>query len=185
VAFAIKGTFTGLDDVFKRLGHLNRTVRNRILRAAINEATKPLLDDAKQRAPRQSGLLRKSLGRKVKTYRASGVVVAIIGPRSKPSFKRQVTVRDKRTGKTRSEYRNPVKYAHLQEQGRKAVRVKRGRVLGRKGVYFGKQAAAALPRPFLRPAFAAGKARAEQTMRRRILEEVLKEAAKGGRGGRR
>jgi hypothetical protein len=52
----------------------------RVQRAAVSAMATPVVKDAKRRAPKRTGALRKSMGKKVKTY-ASGAVIAIVGPR--------------------------------------------------------------------------------------------------------
>lgn len=122
--YAIKGQIDGLKPLFDRLDGLAAKVRRKILRDAISEGSKIITKAAKAGAPVQTRLLRNSLGRKIKTYRNSGIVVAIIGPRV--GFRKEV-LRGKRRVLS-----NPTKYAHLVELGTKRMSA----------------------RPFLRPAFA-------------------------------
>lgn len=86
-----------------------RTVLAKSLRPAaspINKAAK-----ANARGFAQSGLLWKSIGIVVRRYKATGQVLAVIGPRR--GFKQTVEV-----------VRNPTKYAHLVEFGTKHSRAK-------------------------------------------------------------
>ena len=59
---------------------------------------------AKREVPVDTGLLKKSIGKKVKTYRQDGVVWVAVGPRS--GFEEHID------GVV---VKNPVKYAHLVE----------------------------------------------------------------------
>lgn len=154
MTWTIKGKIDGLSDVMKSLEGLKASVGRRILRKAITDATRPILKDAKSKCPRETGLLRKSLGRKTKVYRKSGVVVGIVGPRT--GFKQMVTIKDRRTGKTVEVLRNPTKYAHLVEYGTLKAAAK----------------------PFLRPAWTGNKSRAAELIATRVREEIAKEAAK-------
>jgi hypothetical protein len=81
MSFVIKGTIDGVKELLERLDGIDKKVRKKILRAAINQASKLLLAEAKQHTPVASGLLRKSLGRKIKAFRNSGMIVGIVGPR--------------------------------------------------------------------------------------------------------
>lgn len=154
MAWTIKGTLTGLDQSLKLLQGLKQGVRNRILRAALSKATTPMLKTAKRLAPVETGLLRKSIGRKVKTYASTGSVVVVIGPRT--GFRREVTVRGRKM------IRNPVKYAHLVELG-----------------HGGPSPAPA--HPFLRPAWDNHKAQAQRIVAAEIVAGIEREAAKGTR----
>jgi HK97 gp10 family phage protein len=152
MAFGVRARLTGLKDVLDRLAHLRKqTTRSKIARRALQMASTPILKTAKRLAPKETGLLRKSIGRRLKTYRRTGTVFVMIGPRY--GFKQLVTLA---SGK--QHLRNPIKYAHLVELG----------------------TANAPPHPFLRPAWDAHKAQAEATIRRIVLEEITAEAAKGG-----
>ena len=109
MAYKIKGQIDGLGAVLAKLKQLPKKVAAKAIKAGVSQAGKLLLWAAKSRAPRQTGLLRRSLGRKVKVFRNTGKVVAIVGPRV--GFREEV-VRD---GKTMIS--NPTRYAHLVELG--------------------------------------------------------------------
>lgn len=148
---------TGLQDVLGRLAQFQRqTTRSKILRPALQAATKPMLATAKSLARIRTGVLRKSLARKTKTYRKSGIVVVIIGPRK--GFKRLAKIKKGR-GKGTYILVDPIRYAHFVEKGTYRTRAY----------------------PFLRPAFHQNKAAAERIMRTKILEGINRELAKGGR----
>jgi Bacteriophage HK97-gp10, putative tail-component len=172
----IKAEFEGARDVLARLAKLRPGRARTVLRKALNEATKPVLDAAKAQAPRQSGLLKKSLGRIGRTYVRSNAVVFFIGPRT--GFRRAVTIKDRVTGKTRTMIRNPVNIGHLTEGGRKAVRARR-RVLGSQGVWLGRFARAVAAGRWLRRAWGQTKAKAESIFIRRAWQEIQKLVASG------
>lgn len=93
----------GLAPLVKKLGALKRSVQGKVARRAIGEGTKILAKDAKRTAPRDTGTLRASIGRKQKTFRTSGTTIGWVGPRA--DFARD-------TPKGR---RDPRRYAHLIE----------------------------------------------------------------------
>ncbi len=170
---AITVELKGLKDAAARLHNVKQSVRTAILKPAINEGTKPVEKAARSRVTKSSGLLKKSIGRKVIGNRTSGVVVGLIGPRK--GFGATVTRADGTTV-----YEDPVHIAHLVEFGRRAVEA-RGKVLstGKGGRVFGKRVKAAPARPFLRPAWTATKAEAERVIAARVKVEIAKQAAKG------
>ncbi len=87
-AMAVKIEVDGLKPLLKRLKKLPDKIRLRPVRAAANYAMTPILKDARRRVPLGEGLrptgqerphLRDTLIKKVKTYRSSGTIVAIVG----------------------------------------------------------------------------------------------------------
>jgi hypothetical protein len=82
MAFAVSGKLDGLGEVLAKLNEVERKVRTKILRDALGEAARLILRSAKAKVPRgETGLLRRSLGIKMKVYRKSGAVVATSSPR--------------------------------------------------------------------------------------------------------
>lgn len=142
--FAFRGEFRGLKETFRKLSALKTSVSKRILKKALGDASKKVLKDAKAKVPMASRLLKKSLGRKVKVYRRSGVVVALVGPRS--GFKGMVIRAN------RAVLANPTKYAHLVELG--TVRSQK--------------------RPFLEPAWTGKQAELVDGIKTVILAEIAK-----------
>lgn len=114
---------TGLQGVLSQLDGIKKSLRNKHLKRATNEISRAILWGARSRVPRRLGTLYKSLGRKVKVYRGSGVAVAVVGARK--GYKEQVAVRvkDSRPGTKYPKkagdavYADPVKYLHLVELG--------------------------------------------------------------------
>jgi hypothetical protein len=68
-----------LERTFKTLGE---RVQRKVARQAINAAATPVVKAARSKAPEESGLLKKAMGKKIKTYKQSGTVAAISGPRT-------------------------------------------------------------------------------------------------------
>src|SRR4051812_21396420 len=112
-----------LERMFRTLG--DRTQR-KVARQAVSAAATPIVNAAGPNAPEESGALKLALkgGKKLKTYKNSGNVVAIIGART--------DVQTEFDGKVR----RPSKYSHLAEGGHIAA----------DGTHVPGQ-------PFLRPAF--------------------------------
>ena len=108
----VDARIVGVPEVLAQLEALKRSARNKHVRRGVNEGTKLLLKAAKAKCPQETGLLKKSLGRKVKVYRAA--IVGLVGPRR--GYKREV-----RVGR-RTEVRDPAKYAHLAEKNRPFLR---------------------------------------------------------------
>src|SRR6185369_7962783 len=150
-AFSIRGEIDGLGEVLGKLRSLRDSMQRRVLRTAVTKAARVAAKAAKAKAPKDSGLLKKSIGSKVVTYPATNTVVAIIGPRK--GFKQQVT--GKVSGQTRTE--DPALIGHLLEFGRKAVRVKSKKVLSDGSVVYGREVREVAPKPFLRPALDSSK----------------------------
>lgn len=114
MSFKIQGTVDGMQEAINSLNGVAEKLQKKLAKKAVGEANKHLLRRAKQLVPRDTGLLKKSLGRKVKVERNSGVVVGVVGPRA--GFGRQVTrVAGRKNPKT--EYADPLKYAHRVELG--------------------------------------------------------------------
>jgi HK97 gp10 family phage protein len=121
----------GVTQTLNAFALLGNRIRKKGVRRAVTKTSRSISKIAKSNAPRETGLLKKSIGQKVKTY-PSGNVVGIIGPRY--GFRRAVKVkiskrgkRSLRLGKKGEEgkrYRNPVNYAHLVELGTKRSRAK-------------------------------------------------------------
>jgi hypothetical protein len=94
------GMFAHLDQA---LGKLTTAVVRKIARAAATKALRPVVACAKRKCHKRTGTLRKSLGIVQKTYGRTGIVYAVVGPRT--GFK------DPATGE------NPINIAHLIEDG--------------------------------------------------------------------
>ena len=122
MAFKVKEHVTGLKEILQAMDDLPKNLRKKHLRKAMSDIAKKILWAAKARTPRGTGLLRKSLGRKIKVY-PSGVVVGIVGARR--GFRQQVgeRVKDSRPGTKYPKqagdpiYVDPTKYLHLVELG--------------------------------------------------------------------
>ncbi len=144
---------TGFKELEKTLRTLGERTQRRVLRSAVSAASTPIVRAAKANAndSKESGTLKKSLGRKLKTYTDTQTVVAVIGPRTNV------------TGTWKGKKRWPAKYAHLVEGGH----------IDEHGNYV-------QPKPFLRPAFDSTQGQAVEVMKSKLAEGVTREAAKAG-----
>jgi HK97 gp10 family phage protein len=156
----------------RKLNEVDRKAARKAVRVGVGYGTKAVLDTAKSLVPRDTGLLRKSLGRLIKTYRAGKVMAGIVGPRKSfvvtlPNGKRM----------------RASKYAHLVELGRREVVPKKKRVLADKagGVFYGERVRAVPPRPFMRPAWERHRAKIPWLLVR-ALNGALREFAANARG---
>lgn len=130
-------------ELVNRLRDLDKKAARAAVRKGMNEVTKLVNRDAKANVPKGTGLLRKSIGRKIVVSRGGANLLGIVKPRGGAKFKKKVNGKDV----------NPLKYAHLVEYGRVRVHVKNKKVLAANGKFFGTSAKAVAPRPFLRPAW--------------------------------
>lgn len=103
IPFQIAGEIRGLNQLLINLEQLGSTKARAVSRRALVSSSSTPLKAAKQKAPIETGQLKKSLGKRHKTYRGSGTTIVVIGPRM--GFKNPETGR------------NPVRYAHLVELG--------------------------------------------------------------------
>lgn len=135
-----------LEKLFRSLGE---RVQRKVTRQAVNAAATPVVKAARQNAPERSGLLKKSVGRKIKTYTASGTVVGLIGPRTDVS------------GEYEGKKVVPWRYAHLVEGGH----------IDEHGNFIP-------PHPFLRPAWESSEGQALDVMKDKLGSGIEREAAK-------
>lgn len=96
----------GDKQLIKNLEKLGLTVGNRVVRRAANSAMGVMVKAAKAKCPKDTGTLKKSLGKKAKTYKNNGITWVAVGPRT--GFE---TIGE--DGKKN----DPNKYAHLVEKG--------------------------------------------------------------------
>lgn len=138
---------SGGDPLIRKLNTLPDKLFVKGLVWASRRAMKPVVAQAKENAPVEHGLLKRSIGVKVKKYKRAGIVLTMVGPRS--GFGMEVDGRK----------RDPVYYAHLQEGGHRIVRPnslqtrwskKVQNIIRVKGT--GETVGHVAGRPFLRPA---------------------------------
>lgn len=87
------------------LEELPKRVRTKGLRRAVSLAASPLVKATKQRTKRRTGLLKKAITKKVKTYRGGNVCAAIVGANREA------------TGTLNGKTITPNNYFHLVDKG--------------------------------------------------------------------
>jgi hypothetical protein len=141
VAFTVRAKLDGLQPILKRLEGLKRSMQKSIIRKAVDAAGKETEAAIKPLVPKDTGLLLRSMGRKVVVGRKSGVALAIVGPRTgykvvraqaRTAKSQTAFAVNKKTGKVRKVIlrlgsrspvqSNPTQYGHLVEGGRKGVK---------------------------------------------------------------
>lgn len=151
-------------------------VANRVVKAAVAKVARGAAKQAKKLAPvGDSGLLRKSIGVKFLARKRAGTWEYRVGPRR--GFARKGGGRG----------RDPVRYAHLAEFGRKAVAPKKKKALAIRppagGVVVRRKAGAAAGRPFITPTWrdvqTRGTARIAADVRAGVAREAAKYKARG------
>lgn len=151
----LKIKIEGIEEMTRKLEAVGTRVALRGPNAAVRAGGSFLIKEMRRRAPKETGSLKKALGQRIKTYRRSKTVAAIVGPRSKRYD----------TSKGR---RNPANYAHLVELGTRPHSIGRGTHPGRPA------------RPFMRPAWDAAAPGARQAVIDKMQQIFEKEAAAVG-----
>lgn len=94
--------------LLRAVSELNTKIALNGQRKALLRAAPPFVKAAKRNAPKDTGLLRRSITRRSKTYKQRKTVVVVAGPGTR------------RTGKTsRGEFYRPANIAHIVERGGK------------------------------------------------------------------
>lgn len=130
----------GVDDCMRAFAELPRTIQNRTMRVALSSAGGVIRDAAVANAPKETGLLRRSLKVKVRVPNASydpkhhgRPAYAVVGPQRRifglaKTVRGRVRAKLKRgfTKKGTARVRRPSRYAHLVEKGtRRGVKATR------------------------------------------------------------
>ena len=134
----------------RNLTDLAGKVARKTMRKGLSKGTQVIVKEARGRAPRETGLLRRSIGKKVITYKQSGTMVGVVG------IKKNVV-----GSGPDGEKRWPFNYAHLVEFGT-----------------YSKHSKAGGPSAFMRPALDTKRAEALRVVRDKTLQELEKEAAR-------
>lgn len=114
----VRVRLTGFRQIGKALDHLEKKSAKKVIRKGATKGIQVYTKALKDRAPKQTGLLKKSIGSKVKSYRGGATVLGIAGARV--GFRREVEVKIRNKKGTRivarkKEIRDPSKYAHITE----------------------------------------------------------------------
>lgn len=107
----------GYAETARLLSELPKRVRKTAARKGVTAGSAPIVKAAKAKAPVETRMLKRSMGRKVKAYR-SGNAVAVIGARKGIAATAKQAGRDARAAK-----RVPANYLHLVTGGTKAHKV--------------------------------------------------------------
>lgn len=145
---------TNFADTAALLRDLPASVESRVMGDAVGQALKPMQADARARAPKDTGALKRSISVKVKRYANKGIIIGLVGP-SKDYFKNGKKLK---VGQSRRGADKPSNYAHLVEYGHFRVAGNGVAPKSLKGKTIRKNTAKAkgwVPaRPFMRPAAA-------------------------------
>jgi hypothetical protein len=116
-------TLEGLPETVRKLAELPKRIEKRCMTKAVRAGAAPLVKAAKAAAPRLTGLFKRSLDSKVKSYAQGRVTVAIVGQ------KKQVTQRKKlRRGRGGISGRRDLVPVHFVEEDTRPHRIpKEGR----------------------------------------------------------
>jgi HK97 gp10 family phage protein len=150
--------FLGNKAIRKHFKSFPRKVQKRQVRKVVNAMGQPVVKAIRKETPVRSGALKKSLGKKVVTYKDDGHMALIIGPRAD-----YITT-------WRGQKVRPVKYAHLVEFGftfadSKKIHPKlRGKTV--KGQHF------------MRKGFEGTQSQSMQAAQKKFKESIIKEARK-------
>jgi hypothetical protein len=134
----IRMSIKGVERLQAILDELPKRLKKNALRRGMNKSGRHLANAAKPRAPKESGLLRLSMGHR--EIVSGGMPGAAVGPRTgfrrlvikkKRGGLRRATKREETAaknpfagGSTERNYRDPAKYGHLVEKGHRIVRGK-------------------------------------------------------------
>lgn len=190
----------GVQDCLEAFKDLPRTVRNKHMRIGLNAAGGVIRDAAVAFAPKETGLLRKSIKVKVKVPDASfnplhhgKPAYAVVGPArriasavttsGKGSLRavgRNAAINAAFKGRTVTR-RRPSRYAHLVERGTKAhiIRAKNAAVLAGNGRVFGRSVRhpGTKARNFLQQAVQAAGSAAQNKMLAKIYQGITEWSA--------
>lgn len=196
MANSIKTKFvlTGVSDLRGFLGELKLQTQDRVIAETVKAAAAPIVADAKKRVVERTGALKKSLTAVVKKQKRTGATVAYIGAQvgyfsANKTTKGGYKTKRWKAGDSADMYVAPYKYSHLVEYGHRSVhgggalpnygeKVKGvwNAINEGKSIRKGTVGATSFvpPRPFLSPAFEAGKTQAEA----KIIEGFEKAVAR-------
>lgn len=149
----VKASVAGVVATVRMFDHLRQAIRNKILRKSVSTGCVPQNKKAKATARfrDRTGMLRKSIGIKVRTYRKTASSIGVVGPR----YGYTTTYRGKRV--------DPTKYSHIVEGG-----------------VFRRRQPPPFPRRFLEDAFNRSRSEAETRFANKFGIEVVAEAKKAG-----
>lgn len=162
----------GIEDLQNALGRVNENMQGKAARRALTKGGAHIVKDARRLVPSRFGLLKISLGQKVRSRR--GLVVSAIGARRGFKSKKadQIRTRGKTAGGS-----SPSRYAHLVEFGTAPHIIKPNNAEALAILSSGKVVdevnhPGSRPHPFLRPAFEMNRTAAFTVMSRTLGEFI-------------
>ncbi|MDD4888319.1 MAG: HK97 gp10 family phage protein [Phycisphaerae bacterium] len=187
---AIKAELSGQRITLQALEQVRGSTLKAALRSAMRKIGSVISQAAKSHVAVETGTLRKSIGYRVFTkHTRMGVVIGPrrgfdaavrqLAPRGGKKGGvgriRRMTKKQLAAGVRPDEIRKPTRIAHLIEKGRKAVEIKKKKILlDQSGDVIGRKAAAAPAKPFLAPAYQANKGLAEDLVASEIRAALRK-----------
>ena len=135
-------------DPVKEAEKLEKGVRNKVMRIALNKASAVVKAAVVSNAPSRYGYLKKSIRIKVKNYKGKAVWVSVIGPKS--DFKKSKGKRKRGPKKGEPIQHRPSNYARLVEKGTKTAKAQ----------------------PFLKPALKQTASKFQQLLRSSVKEQL-------------
>lgn len=166
MSLTIRAEITGIKDLMDMLKKFTPAVQRRILRPALNAEGQRVLVQARSNVPVDTKLLKRSLGKRTKTYK-DGRVIVIVGPRR--------GFREIHKGRPK----NPSNYAHLVEFGAAPHLIAGRSNIKTKKAFAGKMHPGAPAQKPLTRAYQTALNGAAERMASRMAQEIEKLAAKG------
>jgi hypothetical protein len=207
-SFKVTVGLAGQRGVVDAFDGVKTVVKTKVLKGACRKQAGKAAKVGKSALSRKrTGQLHKSIAYIYRTYRRGNVWLYVVGPRKgfrvrvsdltragqraalrrigRKKGRRRVKLTEAQSLKFLQSYVDPVKYAHLVEGGRKAVRPKEKKVLSGGGAgsgttgmtIYGKKARAVQPRPFMGPAAQSAATSADE-MTRDVMEGIDREASR-------
>ena len=113
----------GLDGTLRLLKWLPKKLGEKVLKKAVGVASRKLSKAVKNGLPVRTGILKKSIGAKIKQYKNTKIIVGVVG--AKKGFRQQIGTYKQDSGKSARYphkkgdpvFANPVNYLHLVELG--------------------------------------------------------------------
>ena len=81
VSLSIEFALDGIKEMHRFWERFDDKIKRKILRKSVNASCRPVVKKVRALAPKQTGLLRRSLTHKIKNYRKGAIFVAIAGQR--------------------------------------------------------------------------------------------------------
>ena len=141
-------------DPVREVEQLNKAVRNKVIRIAMNKASAPVKASVVDNARKRHGYLKKSIRIRLRNYQDKAVWVSVLGPK-RDFYKRKGKYK---RGPKRGQFKwhRPSNYARLLERGTKHASAK----------------------PFLKPALLSTQSRFATVLQQSIREQIAAQLPK-------